>query len=130
MKHIAAAMRSSQIKRQLEVVFVSMSAQIRGNEKRDTASRKSFRITFEQVVYLVSVSLPHEDPRTDHELAQAWLRSGSEAAARELVQRLHPRVASIARGHLARRESIEDLVQEAFMRVFDNLPRYDFRAPL
>jgi len=75
-------------------------------------------------------AVPHEDSRTDHELAQAWLRSGSEAAARELVRRLHPRVAAIARGHLPRRESIEDLVQEAFIRAFDHLPRYDFRLPL
>ena len=79
---------------------------------------------------MFSQPVPHEDSRTDHELAQAWLRSGSEAAARELVRRLHPRVASIARGHLARRESIEDLVQEAFIRAFDHLPRYDFRLPL
>lgn len=74
--------------------------------------------------------MPHDDPHTDNELARAWLRSGSEAAARELVRRLHPRVAGIVRTHLSKRDAIEDLVQEAFIRVFDHLSRYDFRQPL
>jgi RNA polymerase sigma-70 factor, ECF subfamily len=72
----------------------------------------------------------HDDPRTYNELARAWLRSGSEAAARELVRRLHPRVAGIVRTHLSKRDAIEDLVQEAFIRVFDHLSGYDFRQPL
>jgi len=102
---------------------------MRQRPKRDTGGEILFRrhvsagAMFTQPVH-------HEDPRTDHELAQAWLRSGSEAAARELVRRLHPRVDSIARGHLPSRESIEDLVQEAFIRAFQYLPRYDFRLPL
>ena len=74
--------------------------------------------------------VPHDDPRTDNELARAWLRSGSEAAARELVRRLHPRVAGIARAHLSRRDAIEDLVQEVFLRVFEHLGGYDFAQPL
>lgn len=77
-----------------------------------------------------SVIYAHEDPRTEQELARAWLRTGSEAAARELVSRLHPRVASIARIHLSRRDAVEDLAQEAFIRVFDHLASFDFRQPL
>jgi len=74
--------------------------------------------------------VPHDDPLTDNELARAWLRSGSETAARELVRRLHPRVAGIVRAHLSKRDAVEDLVQEAFIRVFDHLSGYDFRQPL
>lgn len=74
--------------------------------------------------------MPHDDPHTDNELARAWLRSGSEAAARELVRRLHPRVGGIVRSHLSKRDAIEDLVQEVFIRVFDHLSGYDFRQPL
>ncbi len=76
------------------------------------------------------MSYAHEDPRTEQELARAWLRTGSETAARELVSRLHPRVASIVRIHLSKRDAVEDLVQEAFIRVFDNLAGFDFRQPL
>jgi RNA polymerase sigma-70 factor (ECF subfamily) len=76
------------------------------------------------------VSYAHEELRTEQELARAWLRSGSEASARELVRRLHPRVVSIARIHLSKRDAVEDLVQEAFIRVFDHLSGYDFRQPL
>lgn len=74
--------------------------------------------------------VPHDDPPTDNELARAWLRSGSETAARALVSRLHPRVALIVRNHLSRRDAQEDLVQEAFIRVFDHLASFDFRQPL
>lgn len=74
--------------------------------------------------------VPHDDPRTERELARAWLRSGNEAAARELVRRLYPRVAGIVRAHLSRRDAVEDLVQEAFVRVFDHLAEYDFAKPL
>ncbi len=74
--------------------------------------------------------MSHDDSRSEKDLANAWLQSGSEAAARELVRRLHPRVASIARAHLPRRDAAEDLVQEAFARVFDHLGSFDFRMPL
>ena len=74
--------------------------------------------------------MPHDESRTDNELARAWLRTGSEAVARELVSRLHPRVALIARNHLTRRDGMEDLVQEAFVRVFEHLSSFDFRQPL
>jgi RNA polymerase sigma-70 factor (ECF subfamily) len=34
------------------------------------------------------------------------------------------------RNHLSRRDAFEDLVQEAFVRVFDHLASFDFRQPL
>ena len=46
------------------------------------------------------------------------------------MRRLHPRVAAIALAHLPRRDAAEDLVQEAFARVFDHLASFDFRMPL
>ncbi len=39
-------------------------------------------------------------------------------------------MASIVRIHLSKRDAVEDLVQEAFIRVFDHLGSFDFRRPL
>lgn len=92
---------------------------------------KTLRVTFSPDGCLIPlVNNAHEDPRTEQELARAWSQTGSEAAARELVRRLHPRMASIARIHLSKRDAVEDLVQEAFIRVFDHLGSFDFRQPL
>jgi RNA polymerase sigma-70 factor (ECF subfamily) len=54
----------------------------------------------------------------------AWLSHRDEAAARRLMAALHPRVAGIIRRHWTRQEEWEDLEQEAFMRVFEALPRF------
>lgn len=81
-------------------------------------------------VFDVLVSCIYEDSRTEQDLAHSWIRTGSDAAARELVRRLHPRVSNIVRTHLSKRDSLEDLAQEAFVRVFDNLAGFDFGQPL
>lgn len=54
----------------------------------------------------------------------AWVRDGDEAAARQLMEALHPRVAAIVRHHLPPREVAEDLVQEVFVKVFRNLAKF------
>ncbi|MES2697331.1 MAG: sigma-70 family RNA polymerase sigma factor [Verrucomicrobiota bacterium] len=61
---------------------------------------------------------------------QAWLVERDEGAARELMAALYPRVTQIVRGHLPFRMAEEDLVQEVFVKVFQNLHRYDARRPL
>lgn len=58
------------------------------------------------------------------ELIRCWVESGSENAARELIERLHPQVASIIRGRHRQAEDWPDLEQETFVRVFQNLHRY------
>ena len=60
----------------------------------------------------------------------AWLRERDESAARELMTRLYPQVARIARSHLPFRMEEADLVQEIFAKLFLNLHRYDARLAL
>jgi RNA polymerase sigma factor (sigma-70 family) len=60
----------------------------------------------------------------------AWVRNGDEPAARELMNALHPRVAAIVRHHLPPRETVEDLVQEVFVKVFQNLAGFRRELPL
>lgn len=49
------------------------------------------------------------------------VRAGDEAAARDLVERLYPVVASVVRAHLPRRDEPEDLMQEVFLKMFSRL---------
>ena len=61
---------------------------------------------------------------------EAWLTRRDEGAARELMATLYPQVARIARRHLPFRMAEEDLVQEVFLKLFQNLHRFDVRRPL
>jgi RNA polymerase sigma-70 factor (ECF subfamily) len=61
----------------------------------------------------------------------AWVANRDEAAARRVMEELHPRVSGIIRRHWAQVEEWEDLEQEVFMRVFEALPRWKAEgAPL
>ena len=62
--------------------------------------------------------------KTDKELADLS-RRGDERAARELVDRFQRPVFSIVHRMVRDRELAEDLAQEAFVRTFNNLDRYD-----
>lgn len=62
--------------------------------------------------------------RSDKELVRLC-RRGDERAARELVSRFERPVFSIVYRMVRDRELAEDLAQEAFVRAFDNLDRYD-----
>jgi RNA polymerase sigma-70 factor, ECF subfamily len=57
------------------------------------------------------------------------VRNSDEEAARELVKRLYPTVLKIARNHLPRRESEEDLCQEVFLKIFARLHQYRADMP-
>jgi RNA polymerase sigma factor (sigma-70 family) len=59
----------------------------------------------------------------------ARIRRGDQAAARDLVRELYPRVVRIARAHLPRRVAEEDLTQEIFMKIFSRLDQYRGDAP-
>jgi RNA polymerase sigma-70 factor (ECF subfamily) len=61
---------------------------------------------------------------------EAWQIRHDEDAARELIAALYPQVSRIARRHLPFRMAEEDLVQEIFAKLFQNLHRYDVSRPL
>lgn len=65
-------------------------------------------------------------PVSDHELV-ARAQTGSEKAYRELLGRYQRPVFSIIYRMIRDRELAEDLAQETFVRVFNNIDRYDPR---
>jgi RNA polymerase sigma-70 factor (ECF subfamily) len=63
---------------------------------------------------------------SDHDLNRAAQR-GEEPAFAERVQRHEERAVRVALALIANREDARDLAQEAFLRVFRNLERFDFQ---
>lgn len=63
-------------------------------------------------------------------LVHAWLRQRDEAAARGLMETLHPQVIRIVQNHLPRGMDAEDLAQDVFVQFFRTLDRYDPVRPL
>ena len=62
---------------------------------------------------------------SDHDLIRRAQR-GEERAFEELVRRHEERAIRVALALIANREDARDLAQEAFLRVFRNLERFDF----
>ncbi len=58
----------------------------------------------------------------------ALARTGDAPAAEALIAHLHPLVRRLVRNHLPRRESEEDLMQDAFIKIFQRLETYEPRA--
>lgn len=54
---------------------------------------------------------------------------GSEAAAREMVRELYPKILRIVRSHLPRAVDEEDLMQEIFMKMFHKLESFRAEQP-
>ena len=52
------------------------------------------------------------------------VRSGEAAAERRLVELLYPRIAGLIRLWEGRRDSLDDLAQEVYLRLFTRLPQY------
>lgn len=65
----------------------------------------------------------------DKQLAERC-RQGDEEAWRELVDRFGPKIYSVAYHFTLKREEAEELAQEAFLKIFENLHRYDGSFPL
>ena len=65
------------------------------------------------------------DP-SDHDLIRR-AQEGEEAAFALLVERHEERALRVARNLVANQEDARDLAQEAFIRVFRSLDRFDFR---
>jgi RNA polymerase sigma-70 factor, ECF subfamily len=68
----------------------------------------------------------HETQVTDQDLV-ARAQRGSEAAYRELLRRYQRPVFSLIYRMVRDREQAEDLAQETFVKVFNNISRYDPR---
>ena len=62
----------------------------------------------------------------DHDLIRR-AQAGEEAAFEKLVKRHQSRAWRVARNMVASDEDAQDLAQEAFLRVFKSLERFDFR---
>ena len=69
--------------------------------------------------------VPGHDP-ADHELIRR-AQAGEEEAFADLVRRHEARAWRVARHLVGNREDASDLVQEAFLRVFRSLERFDFQ---
>jgi len=57
------------------------------------------------------------------------VRRRDQAAARELVEHLHPLVIRIVRAHLPRRVQEEDLSHEVFLKMFTRIEQYKGSVP-
>lgn len=57
------------------------------------------------------------------------VRVRDQAAARALVEHLHPLVIRIVRSHLPRRVAEEDLAQDIFLKMFTRLAQYQGNVP-
>ncbi len=66
----------------------------------------------------------------DDKTLVARCREGNDDAWRDLVDRFGPRVYAIAYHFTMKREDAEELSQEIFLKVFENLHRYDGGFPL
>ena len=62
--------------------------------------------------------------------AAAWLDSGDQDAATQLVDMLYPQVIRIVQNHLPRNRDAEDLAQEVFIQFFRTLHRWEPSRPL
>ena len=67
---------------------------------------------------------------TDEKDLVARCREGNDDAWRELVDRFGPKVYAIAYHFTLKREDAEELSQEIFLKLFENLHRYDGGFPL
>jgi RNA polymerase sigma-70 factor, ECF subfamily len=68
-------------------------------------------------------------PRTDPELVEAALE-GDVQAFREIVERYQGLVFRIVYHYIGRRDDVEDLAQEVFLKLYRSLPRFDKARPL
>src|ERR1700726_1510743 len=76
-----------------------------------------------------AISLPARARKRDEEAELVRLaQSGEEAAFEELIRRHQQRVFGLVNGILRRREDVEDVVQQVFLKVFISLKKFDQRA--
>ncbi len=75
------------------------------------------------------MSAPHDSRATDRELVDAVLRYKDEPAFRELYRRHTPRLFMLVARLLSRDDrEAEDVVQEVWIRAFENLGRFEWNS--
>jgi RNA polymerase sigma-70 factor (ECF subfamily) len=60
----------------------------------------------------------------------ARLRAGDERAFEDVVARFHPSMLAVARGYVRSQSVAEEVAQEAWLRVLNNLDRFEGRSSL
>src|SRR5277367_5350838 len=76
-----------------------------------------------------AISLPARARKREEEAELVRLaQSGEEAAFEELIRRHQQRVFGLVNGILRRREDVEDVAQQVFLKVFISLKRFDLRS--
>src|SRR6202046_1003559 len=76
-----------------------------------------------------AISLPARARKREEEAELVRLaQSGEEAAFEELIRRHQQRVFGLVNGILRRRDDVEDVVQQVFLKVFVSLKRFDHRS--
>lgn len=68
-------------------------------------------------------------PASDPDLVRSAL-DGDERSFEELVRRYERLVLNIVYHFMGRSDQVEDMAQEIFLRLYDNLAKYDGRKPL
>ncbi|MGB0036397.1 MAG: sigma-70 family RNA polymerase sigma factor [Candidatus Acidiferrales bacterium] len=76
----------------------------------------------------ISVPLSRRDRAEEERELVRLAQNGTEAAFEELVRRHQRRVFALVNGILRRREDVEDVVQQVFLKVFVSIKRFDLRA--
>ena len=70
----------------------------------------------------------HSSDRSDQEIAEA-VQQGDAEAFGVLIERYEPKLLRYGRRFLSMQEEIEDIVQESFIRAYQNIHRYDITQP-
>ena len=70
------------------------------------------------------------DTAFDEAECLAQVRDQDQDAARSLVEYLYPTVIRVVRRNLPRRGTEEDLAQDIFVKMFENLDQYRAEVPL
>ncbi len=92
--------------------------------KSEMSAAAALRATSAEAPSGVSVSTPAESERELVQRAQA----GEVAAYEVLVKRNQARVFAIVNGILRRREDMEDVAQQVFLKAYLSLKRFDLRS--
>lgn len=107
-----------------------MSTQVATSPKEDEGPDRYTRQGRGQARPETVTDEPIPNPAEDREIDHALLRrcmAGEEEAFEGLVRRHERRAWRVARKMVPTEEDAQDLVQEAFLRVFRNLERFDFK---